>query len=154
MWVPGEPWPARLHKEPLQSKDWFPNRSSRVGLRGGESRALQHLWPRPRPPPLLSATQIRSPMHLPSRPASEEGLSASSALPAAVHPGTRHVCGERRAPGKGAGNNSSALFLMELIISVIAHQREKKGCRTPGSCCPCDLLPDSSLACHWLLPAP
>lgn len=55
---------------------------------------------------------------------------------------------------EGAGNNSSALFLMELIIPVIARQREKKGCRTPGSCCPCGLLPDSSLACLWLLPAP
>lgn len=41
--------------------------------------------------PLLSAAQIRSPVHLPARPASEEGLIASSALPAAIHPGTRHA---------------------------------------------------------------
>lgn len=85
--------------------------------------------------PLLSAAQIRSPVHLPARPASEEGLIASSALPAAIHPGTRHA--GNVVLREGAGKNSSALFLMELIIPVIARQREKKGCRTPGSCCPC-----------------
>lgn len=66
--------------------------------------------------------------------------------------------GERRALGRGAGNNSSALFLMELIIPVIACQREKKGCRTPGSCLsmwfaarlgPCLLLASACTLTFW-----
>lgn len=66
----------------------------------------------------------------------QEQLISSPKLPAAVHPGMGHV----GVPMLLRGQEQLICFvflLIELIIPVIARQREKKGCRTPGSCYLC-----------------
>lgn len=159
----GKPQPVGLHEEPLQSKDWFPSWSGSLRPVQGAAQEEERGSPMPMASPSTSCSvQDRqpSPTDLPSvlptlHP--EEGLRASPVLPAAVHPGWG-MWGLLGWGGLGA-THLLFFFLMKLIIPVITRQREKKGCGTPRSCCPCGSAAGLQLCLLWgghcwFLPAP